>query len=51
MTMVEKFNKQFAKVDLYKKSKHHEPVFAVAHYAGIVSVSSGFSILSKNLSY
>ena len=37
MTMVEKFNKQFAKIDLYKKSKHHEPVFALVHYAGLVS--------------
>ena len=38
VTMVDKFNKQFVKVDMYKRSKHHDPVFTVVHYAGQVCI-------------
>ena len=36
ITMVDKLNKHFMKVDMYKKSKHHDAVFSIVHYAGLV---------------
>ena len=36
ISMVDKLNKQFMKVDMYKKSKHHDAVFSIVHYAGLV---------------
>ena len=36
ISMVDKLNKQFMKVDMYKKSKHHDAVFSIVHYASLV---------------
>lgn len=48
MTLVDKFNKEFAKTsDLYKKPKHRDPIFSIVHYAGMVTYTAdGF--LEKN---
>lgn len=47
MTFVDKLNKQITRTDLYKKSKHREPVFGIVHYAGVVTyTATGF--LEKN---
>jgi myosin heavy subunit len=36
MSFIDKLNKQMSKPDLYKKSKHRDPVFGIVHYAGLV---------------
>ncbi|XP_061181361.1 myosin-IIIa-like [Saccostrea echinata] len=47
MSFVEKMNKEFAKHDVYKKSKSSDPAFTIAHYAGQVTYSAvGF--IEKN---
>ncbi|XP_052251496.1 unconventional myosin-X-like isoform X2 [Dreissena polymorpha] len=47
MSFVEKMNKQFSKADLYKKSKHRDPVFGIAHYAALVTYNAA-GFLEKN---
>lgn len=46
MSLVEKLNKQISKPDLYKKSKHREPVFGIVHYAGMVMYISYIMLCS-----
>ncbi|KAL4217849.1 hypothetical protein ACF0H5_022588 [Mactra antiquata] len=47
MSFCEKIVKQYGKHDLFKKSKHREPVFGIVHYAGLV-VYSSVGFLDKN---
>ncbi|KAL5014917.1 hypothetical protein ScPMuIL_009187 [Solemya velum] len=47
MTMVDKLNQAFVRTEYYRKSRHRDPVFTIAHYAGLVTYNAvGF--LDKN---
>ena len=39
MTFVDKLTKSVGKNDLFKKSKHRDPIFALVHFAGLVRCS------------